>query len=100
MTQWDRDRLEADRQASIDVFRKERMTEPLEQYVDQPFRTSDYVMLCSFGLDLAATRTCRQLRRALVAAGFPGAGTGHLIRTSPLLGRNSRRSYRLREFQP
>jgi hypothetical protein len=31
---WDTDRLETDRQAAIEVFRKERMTEPLEQYVE------------------------------------------------------------------
>jgi len=69
--------------------------QPLQQYMDQPFRTSDHVLLCSFGLDLAAERTTKQLRRALLAAGFPGPATGHLIRNSPLLQRSSRRCYRL-----
>jgi hypothetical protein len=72
----------------------------LAHYVDQPICTSDQVLLCSFGLDPAAERTTRQLRRALVAAGFLGPATGHLIRVSPLLERNSRRRYRIREFQP
>jgi hypothetical protein len=69
--------------------------QPLQQYLDQPFRTSDHVLLCSFGVDLAAERTTRQLRRALVAAGFPGPACGYLIRISPLLQRSSRRCYRL-----
>jgi hypothetical protein len=72
----------------------------LEHYVDQPISTSDQVLLCSFGLDLAAERTTRQLRRALVAAGFLGPATGQLIRVSALLDRSSRRCYRIREFQP
>jgi hypothetical protein len=33
MTVWDAARLEADRRAAITVFRRERMTEPLEQYL-------------------------------------------------------------------
>ena len=72
----------------------------LQQYVDQAFPTSDYVLLCTFILEPATERTSKQLRRALRAAGFPGAAAGHLIRNSPLLYRNSTRRYRLREFQP
>lgn len=34
MIVWDSARLESDRLAAIDVFRRERMTEPLEQYVE------------------------------------------------------------------
>lgn len=75
------------------------VAETLEHYQDQPFPTSDQVLLCSFGLDLDGERSTRQLRLALLAAGFPGAGTGHLIGISPLLRRSSRRSYRLRKFQ-
>jgi len=67
-------------------------------YADQPLGTSDLVLLCSVGPDLAAERTTRQLRRALCAAGFPGPATGYLIGISPLLRRCAGRRYRLREF--
>jgi hypothetical protein len=80
--------------------RADRPHGSLEHYVDRPFCTSDQVLLCSFGVDLAAERSTRQLRRALVEAGFLGPATGHLIRVSPLLDRSSRRRYRIREFQP
>jgi len=76
--------------------RVDRPQATLQQYMDQSFRTSDQVLLCSFGPDLAAERTTRELRRALVAAGFLGPATAHLIRVSPLLDRSSRRCYRLR----
>jgi hypothetical protein len=72
----------------------------LAEYLDQPFPTSDHVLLCSFGLDLRGERTRQQLRAVLRSAGFPGPVTRHLIGISPLLRRGSKGRYRLREFQP
>jgi hypothetical protein len=83
--------------------RPTRAAEPkatLQRYVDEPFSTADLVLLCSFGADLAAERTTRQLRRALVLAGLPGPATGQLIRSCPLLRRGAGRRFHLREFQP
>ena len=72
--------------------------EALEHYLEQPFPTSDLILLCSFGLDPAAERTAKQLHRELLTGGFSARMTRHLIRASPLLRRSSRSCYRLREF--
>jgi hypothetical protein len=70
----------------------------LEPYLDTPFPTSDYVLLCSFGQN-TNEQTTRQLRAALLAAGFSPRVTGHLIRLSPLIHRCSRGHYRLRPYE-
>ncbi len=56
----------------------------------------DYVILCCFGPELAATRHQSQLRRALQRAGYRAQLARHLIRTSPVLVRESGYNYRLR----
>jgi hypothetical protein len=74
-----------------------RCTE-LRVYLDQPFCTSAALLLCSFGLDGATTRTGRQLRAALSEAGFGALTARHLIRVCPLLRRLPRGRYQLRRF--
>jgi hypothetical protein len=71
----------------------------LERHLELGLPMSDLVLLCSFGPDLGGERTSKQLRSALLTAGFAGPVAGYLIRVSPLLRRSSRRGYRLREFQ-
>ena len=71
----------------------------LKPYLKQPFPTSDLVLLCSFGSDLDAERTARQLHRELLTAGFPAPMARHLIRVSPMLRRTSNGHYRIRQFQ-
>jgi hypothetical protein len=61
--------------------------------------TADQVVLCSFGAELNEEQSGRQLRRALIRAGFLPGSAGHLIRNSPLLRRSSSGFYRLRPFQ-
>lgn len=72
----------------------------LDRYADRPLGTSDLVLLCSFGPDLTAERTTKEVRRALLAAGFSPAAAGKLIRSSSLVRRGDGRRLRLREFQP
>ena len=68
----------------------------LRRLSEQPFPTSDQVLLCSFGLDLAGQRTVQELRDSLRAAGFAARVTRHLIRISPVLCRASKGRYRLK----
>jgi hypothetical protein len=67
--------------------------------LEQHFPTSDQVLLCSFGGNLTGEQTTRQLRGALVAAGFLAQLTHHLIRVSPLLRRSSKGCHQLRPFE-
>jgi hypothetical protein len=71
----------------------------LEPYLDTPFPTSDYVLLCSFGQNPTNEQTTQQLRAALLAAGFSPRVTRHLIRVSPLIHRCSKGHYRLRPYE-
>jgi hypothetical protein len=71
----------------------------LERYLDQTFPTSDQVLLCCFGTDLAAERTAGQLRHALLDAGFTLQAAGCLVRVSPLMRRSSGGCYRVRKFE-
>jgi hypothetical protein len=71
----------------------------LAQLVEEPFPTSDQVLLCSFGGDLAGERTTQQLRNCLLAAGFAARVTRHLIRISPLLRRSSKGRYQLQPLE-
>jgi hypothetical protein len=72
---------------------------PLQRHLEQPFPTSEHVLLCSFGAQLNDERTTRELRLALVDAGFAPAQAGHLIRTSPLLRPVVRDRYQLRTLR-
>ncbi len=71
----------------------------LEQYAGQPIPTSDQVLLCCFGSELSGQRSDRQLRRALLQAGFTGPLARHIINMSPCLSREAKRTYRLRELE-
>lgn len=70
----------------------------LARLSEQPFPTSDQVLLCSFRNDLAGDRTIQELRDSLLAAGFPARVTRHLIRISPVLRRSSKGRYQLKPF--
>jgi hypothetical protein len=72
---------------------------PLEQYAGQPIPTTDQVLLCCFGSELSGERTYRQLRRALLQAGFTGPLARHIINMSPCLRREAKGTYRLRELE-
>jgi hypothetical protein len=71
----------------------------LEPYLDTPFPTSDYVLLCSFTQNPTNEQTPQQLRAALLAAGFSPQVTRHLIHVSPLIHRCSNGRYRLRPHE-
>lgn len=71
----------------------------LAKHLQPQFPVSDQVLLCSFGGDLTGEQTTRQLRDALVAAGFRARTARHLIRVSPLLRRSTKGWYRLRPFE-
>ena len=71
----------------------------LAQLMKEPFPTSDQVLLCSFGGDLAGERTAQQLRNSLLAAGFAARVTRHLIRISPLLRQSSKGRYQLQPLE-
>ena len=75
-----------------------RRVGPLEQLVTEPFPSADLVLLCSFGADLARTRTGQELRLALCLAGYGGAHGRHLILTSPLLRRRAGDRFVLHRF--
>jgi len=77
-----------------------RHVEPLAQFAGQPFSSADLVLLCSFGPDLVRPRTQRELRRALLLAGYGGPLCRHLILTSPLLQRRAGNRYVLHRFAP
>ena len=70
----------------------------LEQLATEPFPSADLVLLCSFGADLARTRTGQELRLALCLAGYGGAHGRHLIQTSPLLRRRAGDRFVLHRF--
>ena len=76
-----------------------RDADTLVPFAEQAFPSADLVLLCSFGPDLARTRTREQLHRALLLAGYRGPLGRHLIFTSPLL-RRSGNCYVLRQFEP
>jgi len=76
-----------------------RDADTLVPFAEQAFPSADLVLLCSFGPDLARTRTREQLHRALLLAGYRGPLGRHLIFTSPLL-RRSGNCYVLRQFKP
>lgn len=71
----------------------------LAHLAEAPFPTSDQVLLCSVGDNLAGERTAQQLRESLRDAGFPARVTRHLIRLSPLLRRCSKGRYQLRPLE-
>ena len=71
----------------------------LKQYAGQPIPTSDHVLLCCFGSELTGERTYRQLRRALLQAGFTGLLARHIITMSPCLSRDAKGAYRLRKLE-
>ena len=73
--------------------------ETLRPYLEQPFPSSDLVLLCSFDSDLDTECTARQLHRELLTAGFRGALARHLIRVSPVLRRTSTGYYRIQQFR-
>ena len=73
---------------------------PLDQLAAQPFSSADLVLLCSFGPDLVRPRTQRELRHALLLAGYRGPLGRHLILTSPLLQRRAGNRYVLQQFSP
>jgi hypothetical protein len=58
---------------------------PLSHLVGNPPCDADCVLLACFGLDLNGTRSRNDLCTALRRAGYPGALTRHVLRTSPLL---------------
>jgi hypothetical protein len=72
----------------------------LTQPAAQPFSCADLVLLCSFGPDLASTRTHHELHDALLLAGYRGALPRHLIATSPLLDRYAGNRYALHRYDP
>ena len=71
----------------------------LAHYVGQPFPTADQILLCCFGTELVDHRTYRQLRSALIQAGFAGPVVRHLISVSPVVRRAAKGSYRMRQFE-
>jgi hypothetical protein len=71
---------------------------PLVHYLQQTFPTADAVLLCCFGVSQHGERTSKELRRALLGAGFASQVTGHLIRSSSLLDRSGKGRYRIRVF--
>ena len=74
-------------------------TTTLARLSEQPFPTSDQVLLCSFSDDLAGERTVQELRDSLLAAGFAARVTRHLIRISPVLRRSSKGRYQLKPLE-
>lgn len=73
---------------------------PLDQLAADSFSSADLVLLCSFGPDLGRPRTERELRHALLQAGYRGPLGRHLILTSPLLQRRGGNRYALHPFAP
>jgi hypothetical protein len=76
----------------------EGLAAALLHLVDQPFPTSDQVLLCSFDSHLREVRTTRQLRSALIAAGFLPRASNYLVQVSPLLRRVGRGRHEIRPF--
>lgn len=76
-----------------------RHEDTLIPFLELAFPAADLVLLCSFGPDLAQTRTGKQLRRALLVAGYRGSLGRHLIMNSALLHRRSWHCYVLRRFE-
>jgi hypothetical protein len=74
-------------------------TTTLARLSEEPFPTSDQILLCSFSGDLAGERTVQELRDSLLAAGFARRVTRHLIHISPLLTRSSKVGYRLKPLE-
>src|SRR5688572_27818183 len=72
---------------------------PEVQLEPEPFAVSDQALLCCFGLDQAAERSSRQLRAALVEAGFSFPAARAIVRGSPLIHRTKAGTYRLRTLE-
>lgn len=77
-----------------------RLPGPPDPLAAESFSSADLVLLCSFGPDLGHPRTERELRHALLQAGYRGPLGRHLILTSPLLQRCGGNSYALHPFAP
>ncbi len=72
------------------------MPEPTS-VVEGSISTADLALLCAFGIGSEPVRSRKQLRQALLLAGYSGSQVVHLIKTSPLLVRaDARHHYRLR----
>ena len=88
----------------MDLKRRRRRRRPRrlpardDQLVADSFSSADLVLLCSFGPDLGHPRTERELRHALLQAGYRGSLGRHLILTSPLLQRRGGNRYALHPF--
>ena len=68
--------------------------------VEGSISAADLALLCVFGIGSESVRSRKQLRQALLLAGYSGSLAVHLIKTSPLLVRaDARHHYRLRPFQ-
>jgi hypothetical protein len=79
--------------------RTSRHQEALEaDLAPQPFATAEQVLLCSFGLNQSTERSSAHLCKALVEVGFRAPAARQVIRTSPLIHRPSKGTYRLRRL--
>ncbi len=68
--------------------------------VEGSISAADLALLCLFGIESDPVRSRKQLRQALLLAGYSGSLAVHLIKTSPQLARaDARHHYRLRPFQ-
>ena len=83
-------------------FRRRRrrpgVPDDLESLAARQFPEAELVLLCSFGPDPSGTRTGRELRRALLLAGYRGNLATHLMSESTVLEQFARDSYSLRTF--
>lgn len=77
-----------------------RLPGPLDQLAAESFSSADLVLLCSFGPDLVRPRSERELRHALLQAGYRGPLGRHLVLTSRLLERRGGNRYGLQPFAP
>jgi hypothetical protein len=66
----------------------------------EEFATAEQVLLCCFGVHPRASspRSAKQLRQALVEAGFRSSEARHLVRDSALLRATLEGQYALRPF--
>ncbi len=73
---------------------------PLKRLEPEFPTDADLILLLSFRANLAAEQTYKQLRAALLGAGFRAPLDRYLIRSSGILRRVSRNRYRLRVYRP
>ena len=80
--------------------RRDRGAVPEQDRRGESFATAEQVLLCCFGLeqDAFTTRTGKELRKALIGAGFHPAAARHLVRDSALLCAAPEGRYVLRQF--